>query len=53
MVLQTARANVFGVNREKRATARMLFDNGSQKKCITEELKNKLQLTDGSTQEIN
>ena len=53
VVLQTARANVFGVNRENRVTARILLDNGSQKTYITEELKNKLQLTDESTQEIN
>ena len=51
--LQTARANVFGEKREKTVMARILLDNGGQKTYITEELKNRLQLTEESTQELH
>ena len=44
VLLQTARARVFGTNREKRVGVNVLFDGGSQKCYITEKLKNKLAL---------
>ena len=39
VLLQTARANVFGQKRENKVVARILLDNGSQKTYITEGLK--------------
>jgi len=53
VLLQTARANVFREKRENTVMARILLDNGSQKAYITEELRNRLQLTEESTQEIH
>ena len=53
VLLQTARAKVFGLNGENKVEARILLDNDSQKTYITEELKNRLQLTNDNTQEIN
>ena len=53
VLLQTARANVFGEKQENKVMARILLDNGSQRTYITDELKNKLQLTEENTQEIN
>ncbi len=53
VLLQTARAHVFGEKRENKVMARILLDNGSQRTYITEELKSKLQLTEENTQEIN
>ena len=53
VLLQTARAKVFGKRPEKKLKARILLYNCSQNTYITDELKNKLQLTEESTQEIN
>ena len=52
VLLQTGRANVFGEKQENKVMARTLLDIGSQKKYITEGLKNRLQLPEESTQEI-
>ena len=53
VLLQTARANVFGEKQENKVMARILLDNGSQRTYIADELKNKLQLTEEKIQEIN
>ena len=53
VLLQTARASVFGRDREKRVGVNVLFDGGSQKSYVTEKLKNKLALETEGNETIN
>ena len=52
-VVTDSQINIFGGKRENKSMARLLLDNGSQKTYITEKLKNRLQLTEQSTQDIH
>ena len=53
VLLQTARASVFGADREKRVGVNVLFDGGSQKSYVVEKLKNKLALKTEGNETIN
>ena len=53
VLLQTARASVFGADREKRVGVNVLFDGGSQKSYVAEKLKNKLALKTEGNETIN
>ena len=53
VLLQTARASVFGTDREKRVGVNVLFDGGNQKSYVTEKLRNKLKLKAEGNDTIN
>eukprot|EP00795_Rhopilema_esculentum_P009664 gene9664-biopygen11063 len=53
VMLQTATAIAYGEDRSKKVTVSILFDNGSQKSFISEELKRKLELKSENTEILN
>lgn len=53
VLLQTARAHVFGEDKAKKIAVNILFDGGSQKSYITESLKKRLALKSEKTETIN
>ena len=53
VLLQTAKAFVFGEDRNEKIPVHMLFDSGSQKSYVTEEIKKKLSLDVEQKETVN
>ena len=53
VLLQTATAYVYGRNKEERVEVKLLYDNGSQRTYLTEELKKRLSLEAEGSEQLN